>query len=1078
MGKCSISHKIHTLVSCFLACFFLLLSCGPDLPPAIEEALATLPDQIDYNEHVRPILSDRCFSCHGPDQNKLEAGLRLDVAEMALAELPDNAGHRAIVPKNLSKSELVHRILSADSEIMMPPPESKLRLSDREKATLLQWIREGAEYKEHWAFIPPTHASIPTVSHKEWPNSELDFFVLGKLEKLNLKPQDEAEKELLIRRVSLDLTGLPPSLQEIDNYINDLSEDAFENVVDRLLASPHYGEHMAVDWLDLARYADTHGYSVDRYRDMSPWRDWVIKALNQNMPYDQFVEWQIAGDLLPDPSREQILATGFNRNHAQNMEGGIVPEEFRIEYVSDRTNTFGKAFLGLTLECARCHDHKYDPISQAEYFQLFAYFNNVNESGQISWNNATPVPTLLMTDDRVEEITSYLDTQIDSLEQISEQLPVGDEGTFEQWFASKPTLPRVALNTVALFDFEKLYQNAFQNQIARRSIATSINTVSKKQYPPDLVSGYTGNGILLNGDEAIELGQIGNSDRHQPFTVSLWIKLPKTLHDGVIFHKGIGAVLYNFRGYHLALKDDRLELMMAHTAPHNAIIEYALEPVARDRWVHLAMTYDGSSAAAGLKVFVDGTEQATEVSIDNLFKTIHFNEKVEPGIKIGARWRGVGIKGAQVDDFMVHSRALYPVEIDKLAGGHRMHDLIHGSSYLSADDRQELQRYHRDVVRKVTHQTHRTLTAIRAERNQALDTVGEVMVMEEMANPRPTFVLNRGAYDAPGAAVDPSTPAKLPSQSSDAEPNRLSLAKWLMRSDHPLTARVAVNRYWQRYFGQGLVKTADDFGSQGSLPSHLDLLDFMSLSFIESGWDIKELQKLIVMSATYRQASFADAKLQKRDPENILLARGPRVRLRGEMIRDHALASCGLLNRTLGGKSVKPYQPKGLWKMNGSEYKRDTGTALYRRSLYTMWKRTIPHPTLSTFDVPSRANCEVKRQKTSTPLQALVLLNDPTYIECSRAMAAQMTLSPNAQGAITFAFRSLTGRFPTDGELELLLAQQEEELAKFDLTPEKMTGWMSMGEYQSNDVQLSSKVAAYAVVASTIMNSDAFIYKR
>ncbi|NND08433.1 MAG: DUF1553 domain-containing protein [Saprospiraceae bacterium] len=1070
------SYFARVLFFCLGSC--LAYSCGPDIPIGIEEAFLAIPKEIDYNQHVRPILSDRCFFCHGPDQNKLEAGLRLDIAERATGELPDHPGKYAIVPKSIAKSELVHRIISEEPEFQMPPPESKLELSEKEKAILIRWIKQGAEYKEHWAFISPAHSPPPAVENEEWANNEIDLFVLDHLEQSGLQPQEQATKELLIRRVSLDLTGLPPTIDEIDAFLQDSTKDAYEKLVDRLLASPHYGEHVAVDWLDLARYADTHGYSVDRYRDMSPWRDWVIKALNDNMPYDKFVEWQLAGDLLPNPTREQILATGFNRNHAQNMEGGIVPEEFRVEYVSDRTNTLGKAFLGLTLECARCHDHKYDPISQEEYFQLFAYFNNVNEVGQISWNNATPVPTLLMSSKEVDNIVTYLDQQIDSLERVANQHRSTAKQSFDRWLMTRPMLPKRLSKTVAVYDFERMSDGTFRNSKAPYQKATYINTVSKKQYIPEIIPGYSGNGVLLNGDEALEFGQIGKFNRHEPFTVSIRTWIPKELHDGVIFHKGIGAIIYNFRGYHLALNDGKLQLMMAHTAPNNAIIEHTRQVVPREEWIHLALTYDGSSSASGLRIFIDGIEQETEIEIDNLFKTILFNQKDEPGLKVGARWRGIGLKGAKVDDFAVFDRALHPIEIDHLAGGNLMNELVSNPSEINPENRTQLERYYVEAVHDTTIVIDQALMDLRAKRNQAIDTVKEVMVMEEMSRPRPTFVLNRGAYDAPGAQVAAHTPAKLSKPGADQEPNRLGLARWLMQPDHPLTARVVVNRYWQKYFGQGLVKTADDFGSQGSLPSHPKLLDFLSIYFIESNWDVKAFQKFIVMSATYRQSSSSSAELRKIDPDNFLLARGPSVRLRGEVLRDHALASSGLLSTRIGGKSVKPYQPAGLWKMNGGKYQRDSGEALYRRSLYTFWKRTVPHPTLSTFDVPNRANCEVKRQKTSTPLQALVLLNDPTYIESCRALAAKMLPLETKVEAIQMAFRSLTGRRPSSDEMRVLTSQYDTDFANFELAPEKMQGWLQMGEYRTREDQVSPQLAAYSVVASTILNSDAFIYKR
>ncbi len=1055
----------------------LCCGCGLDLPDEVDVAMQSLPYEVDYNLHIRPILSDRCFTCHGPDENKLEAGLRLDLAESALAELSEHPGHYAVVPGKPNRSQVIHRIMTADDEFVMPPTESKLTLSPYDKALLVKWISDGAEYKDHWAFISPEHRELPAVENSEWVKNAIDPFILHRLEEEDILVADEADKEILLRRVTLDLTGLPPTIGQIDSFQADESPQAYEKVVDRLLQSLHYGEHMAVDWLDLARYADTHGYSVDRYRDMSPWRDWVIKAFNENMPYDQFVTWQLAGDLLPNATQEQILATGFNRNHSQNMEGGIVPEEFRVEYVSDRTNTFGKAFLGLTLECARCHDHKYDPITQEEYFQLFSFFNNVNESGQISWNNAMPVPTLTLPDAQLQKRVRELDQRIDGLRKdIEGMMTAGNEG-LEQHL-SMISLPAYPPDMIAHYDFENRRGKGFPNRVGRRQIATYINTVTKEVFPPEISLGRQGNGLLLNGDEALELGQIGNFDRHEPFTVSLWVHVPKSLHDGVIFHKGIGAILYNFRGYHLAIDKDRLQIMMAHTAPNNAIVEYARKPIPRDTWVQLALTYDGSSKASGYRVYMNGSELDTEIEIDNLSKTILFSEKREPGIKIGARWRGIGIKDAQVDDFMVFDRCLEPLEIDHLAGGNKLASILTRDRSRSSSEGAAMKKYFLSIYDAPFRAKLGELKKLRGERNESWDQVQEVMVMEEMSSPRPTFVLNRGAYDAPGTPVHPATPAMFSSMPADAPLNRIGLARWLLSEDHPLTARVAVNRYWQRFFGRGLVQSTDDLGSQGTPPTNPALLDYLALYFVESGWDVKALQKLIVMSATYQQASNVSAALHERDPDNVLLGRGPKVRLSGEMLRDLALASSGLLNRKIGGKSVKPYQPDGLWRMNGGRYERDTGQDLYRRSMYTLWKRTVPHPTLRTFDVPTRANCEVRRQKTSTPLQALVLLNDPTFIESSRAMAIKMLDRKSVKGAIEMSFRSLTSRYPTESEIDLLIRQFDEEVSKFSTSPNRKSGWLEMGELSVDAQRDPDTLAAYTVVASTILNSDAVLYKR
>ncbi|MEM9917243.1 MAG: DUF1553 domain-containing protein [Bacteroidota bacterium] len=1057
----------------------LLSACGPTLPEEVAEAMRDLPEKIDYNIHVKPILSDRCFACHGNDKNKLAAGLRLDNAHDAYAELPDSPGAVAIAPGDLTKSEVIRRLFSDDPDQVMPPPESNLVLTPSEKAILTQWIDEGAEYKPHWAFTAPQPPPIPKVQQEDWAVHPIDRFVLKTLESKGWQPSPEADRESLLRRVTFDLTGLPPTIEEIDRFTNDPSPEAYEKVVGRLLQSPHYAERMATDWLDLARFADTHGYTVDRYRDMSPWRDWVIGAFDQNMPYDTFTIWQLAGDLLPNASQEQILATGFNRNHQQNMEGGIVDEEFRVEYVADRTNTLGAAFLGLTVECARCHDHKYDPISHKEYFELFSFFNNVQEAGQISWNNAMPGPTLLLADEKVEAIIDFLDDQIAEQQAAIEQIQTKETPAFQRWLEGSK---RKALNSanaglLAHFNFENR-RIVNRLQAAQKGVLKQMFTQSKN-LKTEFVEGQEGNGLRLDGDAWVDLGSVGIFDMASPFSVGLWVKLPKDLENGVLFHKGHGAALYNFRGYHLALKNNQLEILMAHAAPYNAIIQYA-DDLPREEWIHLLMTYDGSAKAAGLHTYLNGRRLQTKVTSDHLSKDIlfQFEQEPEPGLQIGARWRGAGIKGAVVDDIKVFNRTLSAPEALRLAAptSFKQH-LQQPSEAFTAEEKEELKAFYFSEHQEIT-AAQQKLRMLRKEQNTTRDNIQEVMVMQEMPEARPTYLLERGQYDAPGERVHPATIAAVLPLPASYPKNRLGLARWLFHPDHPMTARVAVNRYWQQFFGRGLVKSADDFGNQGEMPSHPELLDWLAMSFRDSGWDVKALLKQIVLSATYRQSSKIRDELAAQDVENVYLWRGPTVRLTAEMMRDNALAASQLLVRKIGGKSVKPYQPKGLWAINGNTYQADSGENLYRRSLYSFWKRSMPLPTQGTFDAPNRSVCTVKRQKTSTPLQALVLLNDPTFLEAAKVLGEQMSRKENNRLAIVDTFRKLSGRKPLEGELDVLLELQQKEYEKFVRHPEKMSGWLKAGAYELDAKLPPEKVAANAVVASTILNADATIIKR
>ena len=767
-----------TLAISFLLLLLLALpSCRKD--SGSDTRGGTAKGKVDFNFHVKPILSDKCFACHGPDAKKRQAGLRLDNEEGAFKALNSNPNHFAIVKGNADESILLKRIFSEDALFQMPPPESNLVLTDEEKNTLKKWIEQGAEYKQHWAFTPPTRPEVP--DEGEGCNNEIDHFIRAKLREVGLEPSNAADKERLIRRVSFDLTGLPPTLDQVDEFLKSDSPDAYEKVVDQLLASPSYGERWANYWLDVSRYGDTHGYQDDLPRVMWPWRDWVIHAFNKNLPYDKFVTWQLAGDLLPEATREQILATGFNRNHKITQEGGAIPEEYRTEYVADRTNTFGKAFLGISVECSRCHDHKYDPVSQKDFYSTFAFFNQANEKGLINYGEL-PKPNIAITQSDLDGILNFING----------------------------------------------------------------NTIGQK------------------------------------------------------------------------------------------------------------------------------------------------------------------------------------------------------------------------------------------------DTV-KVMVMSDQ-QPRKTFILNRGQYDEPTEIeVSPSAPSSIMPYRDEFEGNRLGLAKWLFSADNPLASRVIVNRLWQEIFGRGIVATSDDFGNQGSLPSHPELLDYLAVEFREKGWDIKSMLKFMVMSATYRQSSTASEKLRERDPENIFLARSSRYRLSSEMIRDNMLFSSGLLHQELGGPSVKPYQPEGLWEAisvgikgrGETEYIADKGEKLYRRSLYTYWRKTIPPPSMLIFDAPLKEFCEVRRVRTSTPLQALNLLNDPQMLEAARVLGTKLIEAKelSLEEKVVTAFRRVISRQPTQSEVEVLLQAHQEEYERFVSDPAAAEQFLTVGDYPQNNSLDRIQCAAMMHVVTIIYNLDEAISK-
>ncbi|PKB44989.1 cytochrome c [Cellulophaga sp. RHA19] len=744
-----------------------------------ENGTAAIPDKIDFTFHVKPIISDRCFICHGPDKNAVEGNFSMVTPEEAYKALGENLDHYAIVPGDTEKSGMLDRIYSKDPGSIMPPPESNLILTEYEKEILKKWVEQGAEYKDHWAFTPPENQNVPKTKDT-WGNNEIDNFIYQKLEENNLQPSEQAPKEKLLRRVYFDLTGLPPSTKDINNFLQDSSANAYEKVVDKLLESQDYAENMAAEWMDIARYADTHGYQDDFERIMWPWRDWVINAFNKNIPYNKFVTDQLAGDLIPDASLEQVLATGFNRNHKITYEGGVIPEEYRVEYVEDRITTFGTAFLGLTLECARCHDHKYDPISQKAHFSFFSFFNNIDEDGLVNGGSGViPKPYITITEKEKNEVLDFVQLQKSDIKEVP------------------------------------------------------------------------------------------------------------------------------------------------------------------------------------------------------------------------------------------------------------------------------------------------------------------VMVMQEMKTPRQAYILNRGLYDQHGEKVYPDTPKTILTYPEEFEKNRLGLAKWLFHKDNPLTARVAVNRFWQRMFGTGIVASSYDFGNQGALPTHPELLDYLALQFRDSDWDTKKMLKLMAMSKTYQQKTVISKEALEKDPENKWLARGPRIRLSAEMIRDQALFVSGLLNKEVGGPSVKPYQPEGIWEEttgggggSTSSYVLSEGKDLYRKSLYTFWKRTVPPPSMITFDAASRDLCSVKRQETNTPLQALVLLNDPQLIEAARVLAANaIKKETSIEKQISYIFQSSTSRLPDETEVTELTNHYNDMLNRVKSNEINTDEYLAIGSYKVDASITVDNLAALSLTAHTILNLDETITK-
>jgi hypothetical protein len=1048
-------------------CGLILLLALSDL--SISTGLGAAPEKVDFNFQVRPILADRCFKCHGPDVKSRKAKLRLDSAEGAYAVRDAATGKRAIVPQHPEQSELYRRISAKEPDDRMPPAASNLTLTSEEQELLRRWIEQGAEYKPHWAFIPVGKVAVPKGSPGVHVANPVDAFVLNRLERERLKPSPRASRETLIRRLSFDLGGLPPTLQEIDAFVADTSPKAYEKVVDRLLASPAYGERQANDWLDLARYADTYGYQNDVERDLSPWRDWVIRAFNGNLPYNQFITWQLAGDLLPAPTRDQVLATAFNRLHRQTNEGGSVEEEFRCEYVADRVATAGTAFLGLTLGCARCHDHKYDPIKQKDFYRMSAFFNNIDEFGLYShFTHAMPSPTLLLYPAGVEARHKALCDQIHQKETGLAKLTQLERLGFHAWLSSENhAIPKPA--PMARFSFEEVTADTTPDSCSTNQ-ALLVDG-------PEPVEGKIGKALKFNGDNSLVCKGAGVFTRTTPFSFCLCLKPAEKQPRAVILHRSRSWTDAGSRGYELVLEDGKPTFSLVHFWPGNAIKVASGTELPPNEWSHLAITYDGSSRASGLHLYLNGEPLPLQTVRDHLFKDIlHRQEWGDMDVKeieltLAGRFRDSGFKDGTIDELEVFNRCLTPWEV-KLAAG----------ADSGTPDTQAMLSYYLQRVDSRYQAALSELQALREQENELIDDVPEISVMKEMAQRRPTFVLKRGAYDAPGEPVDPGTPEQIFPFQPGLPRNRLGLAEWVVDPANPLTARVAVNRIWRTHFGRGLVATEEDFGTQGKLPTNPALLDWLARHFIDTGWNVKGLHKLIAMSQTYQQTSVVSPELLAKDPENLLLARGPKHRLQAEEIRDNALAVSGLLSRRMGGPSVKPYQPDGLWEEagTGKHYVQDKGEGLYRRSIYTFWKRTSPPPSMLIFDAPSREVCTARRETTTTPLQALVLMDDPQFLEASRVLAEHLVrqYAQNIPACIEAGFRLTTGRRPKPTELAILRRLYEEQSRNFEISPAAAEQYLKIGEQPPDQGLPLQQVAATAMLASTLMNLDEFVTER
>lgn len=1060
MGINPLSLSLRAVI---LAGSLLLIACNSSNEEKASSA-QTLPDKVDFNFHIRPLLSDRCFKCHGPDEKAREAGLRLDLEKDAFAALDSLGESFALVPGDTENSLLVSRIKHQDPDELMPPPESNLSLNNYEIQLLEKWVAQGAEWKQHWAFIPPEKANFPEVSKPDWVLNPIDHFTLAAMESQNMAPNQSANKEKLLRRLSFDLRGLAPSLEEIDDFLNDDDPTAYEKWVDRFMSEESYGERMALEWLDLSRYADSHGYQDDIERSMWPWRDWVIKSFNENMPYDQFVSWQLAGDLIPEATYEQKLATGFNRNHKITQEVGVVDEEYRVEYVLDRVNTFSTAFLGLTVACAQCHDHKFDPISQKEFYSLYSFFNQIPEKGRVDYGVEVANPALPLPEEKVESMTRFIDELVDA------QTKKLEEYTHNQGQAELPDLKsssKLPEGLKAYFSLDFVNNQKIQEE-------TGIHQAGNTERGPSPVQGKFSGALEFNSKNYVDLDKLNGINFNKPFSISFWLY---NIHSGM---RGpiIASINKNQKGRPgfqvFSTGDKQLGISLARDKNKNRLEVMTLEVLPENVWTQVTMTYNGKRNADGLNIFVNGEAWEKIVNRDSLRGTITPYKQLRLAKGAG----GAGLISAQLDEVMIFDRQLSESEVKALQSYNPIAELS-AKKDLNDNERKRLQHHYLHHFDPSFKDLAQRLKESRIKQSRMEDIILKpTMVMTDMDTSRKTFVLMRGQYNMPTEEVEMGTPAVLGDFPQNSPKNRLGLSDWLFDSNNPLTARVAVNRYWQMIFGRGIVTTAEDFGSQGDLPTHPELLDWLAVDFMESGWDLKRLIKMMVMSATYRQSTINEERKRALDPSNIYLARGPQNRLQAEMVRDHALAVSGLLSKQVGGPSVKPYHPEGLWLETSSgnqplrQYIQDHDQDLYRKSMYTFWKRTVPPPSMITFDAPTREQCIVRRQSTNTPTQALVLLNDPQFVEASRLIAERMISEggEDAESRIGFAFRLATSRFPNKQEIRLLKKILDTELDAFEAAPEKANQLLGVGEFPLNNEIDSTQLAAYTLVANAIIN--------
>ncbi len=1013
-------------------------------------ATTSAQDKLSFNRDIRPILSENCLSCHGPDKNQRKANLRLDQHDSAVGK--SESGATAIVPGKLADSELIRRILATNPDEKMPPASTGKKLTPQQIETLKKWVEQGAEYQGHWSFLKPERAAAPKLPDESRVANDIDRFVFSRLAKDGLQPQPEADKVTLIRRVTLDLTGLPPTPAAVDAFIADPAPNAYEKLIDKLLLSSRFGEHMGRNWLDLARYGDTHGLHLDNERSMWKYRDWVINAFNANKPFNEFTVEQLAGDLLPNSTTEQKIATGFVRANVSTSEGGSINDEVLVRYAVDRTETMGTVFMGLTLGCAVCHDHKFDPVSQKEFYQLYAFYNAAADAAMDGYQLAPP-PIIKVPDAESETKLKTLDEKLVALrKQLADESAKIDYKEPEAKPAATTSEPKefvwiedaapsgAQLQGDSPWEFvSKPAHPVFSGEKATRRKGAAMSQHFFTGANPTLKVG--------EGDKFFAYCYLDPTD--PPKTVMLqW-------NDGQWEHRAFWG-------------EDKIAFGTGDVPGHRRMGDLPK----LGEWVRLEVDAKHVGLPAGA--------QLNGWAFTQFGGTLYWDNA---GIVTRTPQNGGSFES--LAEWEAYEKAIAQSPTPQP---------VRDAIKVEADKRNDAQKklirdrflaYVYEPTKKILEPLHQQIAASEKERTDTDNAIPVSLVMADMPNPRATHILVRGQYDKLGDKVEANVPGAFPAMLEGAPKNRLGMAQWLTHRDHPLTSRVTVNRFWQQFFGRGIVKTSEDFGSQGEWPTNPELLDWLSVEFMDSGWNVKHLMKQMLLSSAYRQNSNVSPETLAKDPENALVSRGPRFRLDAEVVRDSALFVSGLLVEKVGGRSVRTYQPSNIWEpvafvgSNTSAYKRDAGEALYRRSMYTFWKRTAPPPSMMAFDAPSRENCIARRARTNTPLQALVLMNDEQYIEAARQLAYRMLKEGGTTpvSRLTFAFRSITGRVPNEKETDVLLKLHDKQVLRFTANKEAAVKLLTVGESKRDESLDPSQHAAFTMMANLILNLDEVVTK-